>query len=136
MKKNIDFRDEWINKNEVINALTESNFDENDWINRLIAWGDTVFCIKKERESRYYVEFAGRVICTGINTFEQAMKLIEEKDWDLIRVVSAVMAEYIIWSKEQESIKTDAKNFVEEIVNEAIKFFAAALISHLSIVIS
>ena len=40
MKKNIDFKDEWINKNEVINALTDSNFDENEWINRLIAWGE------------------------------------------------------------------------------------------------
>ena len=27
MKKNIDFRDEWMNKNEVINALTNSNFE-------------------------------------------------------------------------------------------------------------
>ena len=119
MKKNIDFRDEWINKNEVINALTDSNFNENEWINRLIAWGETVFCIKKERESRYYIEFAGKVIRTGITTFIDAIDLIEEKDWDLIRVVSAVMADYIIWTKDQE-IKLDAKNFVEEIVNEAI----------------
>ena len=50
MKKNIDFRDEWINKKEVINALTDSNFDENEWINRLIAWGETVFCIKKKEK--------------------------------------------------------------------------------------
>ena len=35
MKKNIDFRDEWINKNEVINALRDSNFDENEWLNKL-----------------------------------------------------------------------------------------------------
>ena len=119
MKKNIDFRDEWINKNEVINALRDSNFDENEFLNRLIAWGDTVFCIKKERENRYYIEFAGRVICTGINTFELAIELIEKKDWDLIRVVSAVMAEYIIWTKTQK-MNTDAKNFEEEIVNEAI----------------
>ena len=114
----INFRDEWISKNNVINALTNGNFDENDWLNKLIAWGETVFCVKKERENRYYIEFAGRVICTGINTFEQAIELIEEKDWDLIRVVSAVMADYIIWTKNQEKIKTDAKNFVEEIVNE------------------
>ena len=123
MKKNIDFRDEWINKNEVINALTDSNFDENEWINRLIAWGETVFCIKKERESRYYIEFAGKVIRTGITKFIDAIDLIEEKDWDLIRVVSAVMADYIIWKKDQEEnkiIKEDAKNFVKEIVNEAI----------------
>ena len=119
MKKNIDFRDEWINKNEVINALRDSNFDENEWLNVLIAWGETVFCIKKERENRYYIEFAGRVICTGINTFELAIELIEKKDWDLIRVVSAVMADYIIWTKDEE-IKSDAKNFVEDIVNEAI----------------
>lgn len=120
MKKNIDFRDEWINKNKVINALTDSNFDENEWINKLIAWGDTVFCIKKERESRYYIEFAGKVIRTGITRFIDAIDLIEEKDWDLIRVVSAVMADYIIWTKDQEIIKSDAKNFVEEIVNNAI----------------
>ena len=113
----INFRDEWINKNEVINALRDSNFDENEWLNKLITWGETVFCIKKGVENWYYIQFAGRVICTGINTFEQAIELIEEKDWDLIRVVSAVMAEYIIWTKNQE-IKTDAKNFVEEIVNE------------------
>ena len=118
MKKNIDFRDEWINKNEVINALTESNFDENDWINRLIAWGETVFCIKKERENRYYIEFAGRIICTDINTFGQAIELIEKKDWDIIRVISAVMADYIFWSENQDTIKTDAKNSVEKIVNE------------------
>ena len=117
MKKNIDFRDEWINKDKVINALRDNNFEENEWLNRLIAWGETVFCIKIERENRYYIEFAGRVICTGINTFEQAIELIEKKDWDLIRVVSAVMAEYIIWTKNQE-VKTDAKNFEEEIVNE------------------
>ena len=115
----INFRDEWINKNEVINALRDSNFDENEWLNKLITWGETVFCVKKERENRYYIEFAGRVICTGIYTFEQAIELIEKKDWDLIRIVSAVMAEYIIWTKNQE-IKKDAKNFVEEIVNEAI----------------
>ena len=60
---------------------------------------ETVFCVKKERENRYYIEFAGRVICTSINTFEQAIELIEKKDWDLIRVVSAVMAEYMIWNK-------------------------------------
>ena len=123
MKKNIDFRDEWINKNKVINALTDNNFDENDWINKLIAWGETVFCIKKERENRYYIEFAGRVICTGIITFEQAIELIENKDWDLIRVVSAVMTDYIIWKKEQEEnkiIKEDAKNFVNSIVKDVI----------------
>ena len=119
MKKNIDFRDEWINKNKVINALKDSNFNENEWINRLIAWGETVFCIKKERENRFYIEFAGKVIRTGITRFIDAIDLIEEKDWDLIRVVSAVMADYIIWTKDQE-IKSDAKNFVEEIVNEAI----------------
>ena len=69
----INFRDEWISKNNVINALTNGNFDENEWLNKLIAWGDTVFCVKKERENRYYIEFAGRVICTGINTLEQAI---------------------------------------------------------------
>ena len=116
MKKNIDFRDEWINKNEVINALKDSNFDENEWINRLIAWGETIFCIKKERENRYYIEFAGKVICTGINTFELAIELIEKKDWDLIRVVSAVMTEYIMWTNTQK-MKKDAKNFEEELVS-------------------
>ena len=39
MKKNIDFRDEWIDKNKVIKSLSDSNFDENKWINRLIACG-------------------------------------------------------------------------------------------------
>ena len=47
----INFRDEWINKNEVINALTDNNFDENEWLNKLITWGETVFCIKKIREN-------------------------------------------------------------------------------------
>ena len=94
----INFRDEWINKNKVLNALTDSNFDENEWLNVLIAWGETVFSIKKERESIYYIEFAGKVIRTGITTFIDAIDLIEEKDWDLIRVVSAVMAGYILWT--------------------------------------
>ena len=73
MKKYIDFKDEWINKNKVINALKDSNFDENEWINRLIAWGETVFCIKKEKENRYYIEFAGKVIRTNITTFIDAI---------------------------------------------------------------
>ena len=36
MKKNIDFRDEWIEKNKVINAMIDNNFDENEWINKLL----------------------------------------------------------------------------------------------------
>ena len=111
----INFRDEWVNKNKVLKALTDSNFDENEWLNVLIAWGETVFCIKKERESRYYIEFAGKVIRTGINTFIDAIDLIEEKDWDLIRVVSAVMADYIIWKNNKKTIETDTKNFIKEI---------------------
>ena len=34
MKKNIDFRDEWINKKEVINALTDNNLDESELIHK------------------------------------------------------------------------------------------------------
>ena len=83
----INFRDEWICKNKLINALTSNTFNEEEWLNKLIAWRETVFCIKKEKENRYYIEFAGRVICTGINTFEQAIDLIEKKDWDLISLI-------------------------------------------------
>ena len=121
MKKNIDFRDEWIEKNKVINAMIDNNFDENEWINKLIAWGETVFEIKKEeRSNTYYIQFAGKVICAGINTFIDAFELIENKDWDLIRVVSAVMADYIIWKNNQKIIETDTKNFKKEMVNETI----------------
>ena len=116
----INFRDEWISKNILILAMQNGTFNENDYLGRLIAWGETAFCIKKERENRYYIEFAGKVICTGINTFELAIDLIEQKDWDIIRVISAVMADYILWSKEQETIKIDAEKSIKEITNEII----------------
>ena len=52
----INFRDEWISKNILILAMQNGTFNENDYLGKLIAWGETAFCIKKERENRYYIE--------------------------------------------------------------------------------
>ena len=61
----INFRDEWISVEILKKSITDINFNEEDWLNKLIAWGETVFEIKKEEISKtYYIRFAGKVIRT------------------------------------------------------------------------
>ena len=57
---------------------------------------------------------------TGIESFIEAYKKIEEKDWDIVRVVSAIMADYMIWEKEQKEVETNKVKLSENIIDSAI----------------
>ena len=119
--KKASFKDEWIKVEILYQAIVDGRFKEEDWINKIIAWGETAFIIKKEEISKtYYINFAGKTVMTGIESFIEAYKKIEEKDWDIVRVVSAIMADYMIWEKEQKEVETNKVKLSENIIDSAI----------------
>ena len=124
--KKASFKDEWIKVEILYQAIVDGRFKEEDWINKIIAWGETTFIIKKEEISKtYYINFAGKTVMTGIESFIEAYKKIEEKDWDIVRVVSAIMADYMIWEKEQKEVETNkvklSENIIDSTINNKIK---------------
>lgn len=101
-KKVIDFREEWIDSAHLFEEIKNNgkDFDEDKWLNKLIAWGETVFEIKRERNETYTIYFVNRPVKINIQTFEMAVNYIENKDWDLIRCVSALMANFMIYDNQ------------------------------------
>ena len=109
--KKASFKDEWIKVEILYQAIVDGRFKEEDWINKIIAWGETAFIIKKEEISKtYYINFAGKTVMTGIESFIEAYKKIEEKDWDIVRVVSAIMAYYRDWETDRKSTRLNSSH--------------------------
>ena len=116
----INFRDEWVKSETIKNELMNGAFDEKKYVGKLISWGNTAFEITEVIDHGFVIKFAKKVIASDIKSFSDAFELIDNQSRDIVVCVAAIMAEYIIWSNEQETITADAKNFVKEIVNEAI----------------
>ena len=63
MKKNIDFRDEWIDKNKVINALTDSNFRVFDYPYH---WNDYAYLVWTQQTGICFYPRVGIRIINGL----------------------------------------------------------------------
>ena len=104
IKKVEDFRDKWVMSESIKNELINGTFDEKKYIGRLISWGNTAFVIEEDRENKYIIKFASKIIAKNISSFIDAFDLIDTQSWDIVICVAAIMAEYIIWSNEQEKL--------------------------------
>ena len=108
VKKVEDFRDEWVMSETIKNELLNGTFDEKKYVGRLISWGNTAFEITEIIDHGFVIKFANKVIATNIKSFIDAFDLIDSQCWDIVVCVAAIMAEYTIWSNEQE--KSTKKN--------------------------
>ena len=102
VKKVEDFRDEWVMSESIKNELLSGTFDEKKYVGRLIAWGNTAFEISEVINHGFVIKFAKKVIATNIESFKGAFNLIDSQCWVIVICVAAIMAEYTIWSNEQE----------------------------------
>ena len=104
IKKVEDFRDEWVKAETIKNEILSGTFDEKKHVGRLISWGNTAFEIIEVRDYGFVIKFAKKVIATNIKSFIDAFDLIDSQSWDIVVCVAAIMAEYTIWSNEQDKL--------------------------------
>ena len=104
VKKVEDFRDEWVMSESIKNELLSGTFDEKKYVGRLISWGNTAFEITEVINHGFVIKFANEVIATNIISFIDAFDLIDSRSWDIVVCVAAIMAEYTIWSNQQDKL--------------------------------
>lgn len=99
-----DFRDEWVMSETIKKELLNGTFDEKKYVGRLVSWGNTAFEITEVIDHGFVIKFANKVIAKNMKSYIEAFDLIDSQSWDIVICVASIMAEYIIWCKEQEKL--------------------------------